>query len=104
MDGVGGGNGKFTFLINSRLSDPLFITAAESTAALCSGVSMSAARGLFGDVVVSRINPDDGGCSVVKMGDVSSSTDSSRAEVTCCASGMGSSSGCFTDILSSRSS
>ena len=82
MDGVGGGNGKFTFLINSRLSDPLFITAAESTTALCSGVWMSAV-GLFGDVVVSRINPDDGGCSVVKIGDVSSSTDSSRAEVTC---------------------
>ena len=82
MDGVGGSNDKSTFLINSRLSDPLFITA-ESTTALCSGVWMSAARGLFGDVVVSRINPDDGGCSVVKIGDVSSSTDSSRAEVTC---------------------
>merc|ERR1719330_1086113 len=34
MDGVGGN--KFTFLINSRLSEPLF-TITESTTALCAG-------------------------------------------------------------------
>lgn len=85
MDGVGGGNGKFTFLINSRLSEPLFITAESTTAALCPGLWMSA-LGLFGDdVVVSLINPDDGG-SVVKIGNVPSCllwTDSSRSQVTC---------------------
>lgn len=85
--GVGGGNGKFTFLINSRLSEPLFITAESTTAALCPGSWMSA-RGLFGDdVVVGLINPDpDGGGSVVKIGNVPSCllwTDSSRSQVTC---------------------
>ena len=85
MDGVGGGNGKFTFLINSRLSEPLFITA-ESTTALCPG-SWVSARGLFGDdVVVGLINPDPGGGSDVKIGNVPSCllwTDSSKSEVTC---------------------
>lgn len=88
MDGVGGGNGKFTFLINSRLSEALFITD-ESTTALCPGSWMSV-RGLFGDdvVVVGLINPDpDGGGSVVKIGNVPSClglwADSSRSEVTC---------------------
>lgn len=87
MDGVGGGNGKFTFLINSRLSEPLFIAAESTTAALCPGFWMSA-RGLFGDdVVVGLINPDpDDGGSVVKIGNVPSCllwTDSSRSQVTC---------------------
>lgn len=87
MDGVGGGNGKFTFLINSRLSEPLFIAAESTTAALCPGFWMSA-RCLFGDdVVVGLINPDpDDGGSVVKIGNVPSCllwTDSSRSQVTC---------------------
>ena len=104
MDGVGCVNDKFTFLINSRLSEPLFITA-ESTTALCLGSWMSE-LGLFGDVVVvCLINPEGG--SVVKIGNVPPClppADSSWSEVTCCCAGMGSSSGCFTDILSSRSS
>lgn len=88
MDGVGGSNDKSTFLINSRLSDPLFITA-ESTTALCLG-SVMAEPGLFG-VVGSMAG------SVVKRGNVPCLV--SWSPVTC-----SSSSGRFTDILSSRSS
>lgn len=69
MDGVGGGNDKFTFLINSRLSEPLFITA-ESTTALCPGSGLSELS-LFGDVVLlCLINPEGGSSVVVKIGNV----------------------------------
>ena len=70
MDGVGGGNDKFTFLINSRLSEPLF-TITESTTALCAGSGLSE-LGLFGDVVLvlCLINPEGGSSVVVKIGNV----------------------------------
>ena len=68
MDGVGGGNDKFTFLINSRLSELLFITT-ESTTALCPGSGLSE-LGLFGDVVLCLINSEGGSSVVVKIGNV----------------------------------
>ena len=66
---VGDGNDKFTFLINSRLSELLFITT-ESTTALCPGSGLSE-LGLFGDVVVlCLINSEGGSSVVVKIGNV----------------------------------